>query len=57
MAKLGAQDAFDEQKADFSGIKIEDDGLHISKVIHKAVVEVCLKVNKMLEIKYFNCFK
>lgn len=40
LAKLGAQDAFDEQKADFSGIKIEDDGLHISKVIHKAVVEV-----------------
>ncbi len=40
LSKLGAPDAFDESKADFSGIKTENDGLHISKVIHKAVVEV-----------------
>lgn len=31
---------FDENKADFTGINADEPGLHISKVIHQAVVEV-----------------
>jgi serpin B len=38
ISRLGASSAFDPEKADFSGIA--DQALHISKVIHKAVVEV-----------------
>lgn len=37
--ELGATNAFDQIKADFSGINANPDGLHISKVFHKAVVE------------------
>lgn len=39
LAKLGAPNAFDTDKADFSGLSNED-GIFISKVIHQAVVEV-----------------
>lgn len=39
LIKLGAPDAFDSMKADFSGISDSSD-LFISKVIHQAVVEV-----------------
>lgn len=38
--ELGATHAFDSAKADFSGINSNPDGLHISKVFHKAVVEI-----------------
>ena len=37
---MGAPDAFDDKLADFTGIKSANDGLHISNVIHKAIVEV-----------------
>ena len=37
---MNAPDPFDESKADFSGIHDGREPLHISKVIHKAVVEV-----------------
>jgi serpin B len=37
--QMGAPDAFDAA-ADFSGINGIPDGLHISKVLHKAVIEV-----------------
>ena len=37
---MGAPDAFDEARADLSGISKHSSGLYISKVIHKAVVEV-----------------
>ncbi len=37
---LGASHAFDESKADFSLISSESKGLHISKVIHQAVIDV-----------------
>jgi serpin B len=36
---MGASDAFDA-RADFTGINKDPTGLYISKVIHKAVVEV-----------------
>ena len=39
-SKMGAPDAFDHKLADFTGIKSANDGLHISNVIHKAIVEV-----------------
>lgn len=38
--KLGATHPFDESKADFSGIAKDQSELFISRVIHKAVVEV-----------------
>ena len=38
--ELGAPLAFDGSKADFSGINSDAKDLHISKVIHQAVVEV-----------------
>jgi serpin B len=38
--ELGATHAFDKAKANFSGITSIPDGLHISKVFHKAVVEI-----------------
>lgn len=37
---LGVNLPFDESKADFSGITSDPNGLYISKVVHKAVVEV-----------------
>lgn len=37
---LGAHLPFDQFKADFTGINDEPSGLYISKVLHKAVVEV-----------------
>lgn len=37
---LGAPLAFNQAKADFSGINDNGQGLYISKVVHKAVVEV-----------------
>jgi serpin B len=40
LKELGATSAFDRTKADFSGINEEAKGLHISNVIHQAVVEV-----------------
>ena len=40
LSKLGAPDAFNEVAADFSGIKSVNDDLHISNVIHQAIVEV-----------------
>ena len=38
--ELGATDAFDEGKADFSGITPDRGGLCISNVFHKSFVEV-----------------
>ena len=38
--ELGATDAFDEGKADFSGIAPDRGGLCISNVFHKSFVEV-----------------
>ena len=32
--------AFDEKRADFSGISSDPSGLYVSKVLHQAVVEV-----------------
>lgn len=40
LKELGASHAFDQDKADFSGINANPDGLHISKAFHQAVVEV-----------------
>jgi len=45
LAKLGASDMFDDQKADFSNINgkrifDDNDGLVVSGIIHKAVIEV-----------------
>ena len=40
LIELGAPHAFDRAKADFTGINTNPDGLYISKVIHKAVVEI-----------------
>ena len=40
MSGLGAPDAFDSLKADFGGISDDSAGLFISKVVHKAVIEV-----------------
>lgn len=40
LKEMGASDAFDEARADFTGINKDPSGLYISKVIHKAVVEV-----------------
>ena len=37
---MGAVLPFDMQKADFSGMSDDPNGLYISKVIHQAVVEV-----------------
>ena len=37
---LGATHAFDQGKADFSGITSDRGGLYISKVFHKSFVEV-----------------
>jgi len=37
---LGMTDAFDEAKADFSGMTPDPKGLYIAKVIHKAFVDV-----------------
>ena len=37
---MGAPDAFDNKLADFTGINSANDGLHVSNVIHKAIVEV-----------------
>ncbi len=36
---MGAKDAF-QANADFSGINADPSGLYVSKVLHKAVVEV-----------------
>lgn len=40
LKQLGATHAFDSTKADFTGINSVNDGLHISKVLHKAFIEV-----------------
>ena len=37
---MGAPLPFNQSKADFTGINSDPDGLHISKVFHKAVVEI-----------------
>jgi serpin B len=40
LGRMGMPDAFDAKKADFSGLSAEKPGLYISKVIHKAFVDV-----------------
>jgi serpin B len=40
LKSLGAHNAFDQQKADFTGISNIPSGLYISKVVHQAVVDV-----------------
>jgi serpin B len=40
LSDMGMKDALDEYKADFSGINGKRNDLYISKVIHKAFVEV-----------------
>lgn len=37
---MGASSAFSAEKSDFSGISNDADSLHISKVLHEAVIEV-----------------
>lgn len=40
LKEMGAALAFDQARADFSGINSDPSGLFISKVVHQAVVEV-----------------
>lgn len=40
LKELGAGDAFDQGKANFKGMTDDPRGLYVSKVVHKAVIEV-----------------
>jgi serine protease inhibitor len=40
LKELGANDAFDKDKANFKGMTDDRSGLYLSKVVHKAVIEV-----------------